>query len=332
MNRLYILLAGTVLPLILSLSASAQEPKVVSVRSVPIDRASGEAPGYDRIGEALYEVIYAYDLRTAPQGDGPIQADRQEHSIVIRRQSPAPGQAPADTAKSVTDHYTTILQFGAGQARFLDYLTYRVDSLAQAGAPGDQITEAVDNTRKTVWFFEPVVFQNWPEGSLTVDDVLAPGTFTYTEQPRLEWTFGEGEKEVCGYPCQQARTRYGGRDWTVWYTPGIPAAFGPWKLGGLPGLILEAEDAEGLHHFSATAVRRAACPIVRTQDATRDKTQRDRFVQRKNASGGSSLSNIPPESIRSIAVFKTNDGDGVISVNGVPIRLSSHVYVPLELE
>ena len=312
MNRLYILLAGTVLPLILSLSASAQEPKVVSVRSVHIDRASSEAPGYDRIGEALYEVIYAYDLRTAPQSDAPVQTNSQE--------------------RSVTDHYTTILQFGAGQARFLDYLTYRVDSLAQAGAPDDQITEAVDNTRKTVWFFEPVVFQNWPEGSLTVDDVLAPGTFTYTEQPQLKWTFGEGEKEVCGYSCQQARTRYGGRDWTVWYTPGIPAAFGPWKLGGLPGLILEAEDAEGLHHFSATAVRRAACPIVRTQDATRDKTQRDRFVQRKNASGGSSLSNIPPESIRSIAVFKTNDGDGVISVNGVPIRLSSHVYVPLELE
>lgn len=312
MNRLSILLAGAVLPLILSLSASAQEPKVVSVRSVPIDRASSEAPGYDRIGEALYEVIYAYDLRTAPQSDAPVQTNSQERSI--------------------TDHYTTILQFGAGQARFLDYLTYRVDSLAQAGAPDDQITEAVDNTRKTVWFFEPVVFQNWPEGSLTVDDVLAPGTFTYTEQPRLEWTFGEGEKEVCGYPCQQARTRYGGRDWTVWYTPGIPAAFGPWKLGGLPGLILEAKDAEGLHHFSATAVRRAACPIVRTQDATRDKTQRDRFVQRKNASGGSSLSNIPTESIRSIEVFKTNDGDGVISVNGVPIRMSSHVYVPLELE
>ena len=76
----------------------------------------------------------------------------------------------------------------------------------------------------------------------------------------------------------------------------------------------------------------AACPIVRAQDATRDKTQRDRFVQRKNASGGSTLSNIPPESIRSIAVFKTNDGDGVISVNGVPIRMSSHVYGPLELE
>ncbi|MBO6237601.1 MAG: hypothetical protein J6N50_02295, partial [Bacteroidales bacterium] len=200
MNRLYILLAGTVLPLILSLSASAQEPKVVSVRSVPMDRASSEAPGYDRIAEALYEVIYAYDLRTAPQGDAPVQTNSQERSIVIRRQSPAPGQAPADTAKSVTDHYTTILQFGAGQARFLDYLSYRVDSLAQAGAPDDQITEAVDNTRKTVWFFEPVVFQNWPEGSLTVDDILAPGTFTYTEPMQLEWSFGEGEKEVCGYP------------------------------------------------------------------------------------------------------------------------------------
>ena len=167
---------------------------------------------------------------------------------------------------------------------------------------------------------------------MTVDDVLVPGTFTYSENMAHEWTFGNGQKEICGYPCKEAKTSYGGREWTVWFAPSIPSNAGPWKLGGLPGLIMEAQDAEGIHHFTATALRKAACPIVRVQDAGRDKTQRDRFIQRKNASGGNSLNNIPTESITSIAVFK-NDNGGTIKVNGrVTVRMTNHTWIPLELE
>ena len=273
----------------------AQDPAATSSKAIPPEKA--KVAGYDQIGEALYEVIYEYSIQT-----------------------------------DATDTYTTILQFGTEQARFLDYLAYRVDSLANAGAPEDSIAKANNDIDRSAFYFDPVIFQNWPEGSMTVDDVLVPGTFTYSENMAHGWTFGDGQKEVCGYPCQEAKTSYGGREWTVWFAPSIPSNAGPWKLGGLPGLIMEAQDAEGIHHFTATALRKAACPIVRVQDAGRDKTQRDRFIQRKNASGGNSLNNIPTESITSISVFK-NDNGGTIKVNGrVTVRITNHTWVPLELE
>ena len=273
----------------------AQDPAATSSKAIPPEKA--KVAGYDQIGEALYEVIYEYSIQT-----------------------------------DATDTYTTILQFGTEQARFLDYLAYRVDSLANAGAPEDSIAKANNDVDRSAFYFDPVIFQNWPEGSMTVDDVLVPGTFTYSENMAHGWTFGDGQKEVCGYPCQEAKTSYGGREWTVWFAPSIPSNVGPWKLGGLPGLIMEAQDAEGIHHFTATALRKAACPIVRVQDAGRDKTQRDRFIQRKNASGGNSLNNIPTESITSISVFK-NDNGGTIKVNGrVTVRITNHTWVPLELE
>ena len=278
-----------------SISVDAQDP--VNVSANPVQREKAKVAGYDQIGEALYEVIYEYSIQT-----------------------------------DATDTYTTILQFGTEQARFLDYLAYKVDSLTCAGAPEDSIAKANNDVDRSAFYFDPVIFLNWPEGSMTVDDVLVPGTFTYSENMAHGWTFGDGLKEICGYPCKEAKTSYGGREWTVWFAPSIPSTAGPWKLGGLPGLIMEAQDAEGIHHFTATALRKAACPIVRVQDAGRDKTQRDRFIQRKNASGGNSLNNIPTESITSISVFK-NDNGGTIKINGrVTVRMTNHTWIPLELE
>ncbi len=51
-----------------------------------------------------------------------------------------------------------------------------------------------------------------------------------------------------------ATTKDHGRDWTVWFTPDIPIQEGPWKLCGLPGLILEAAESTGQHSFTATGL------------------------------------------------------------------------------
>jgi len=63
------------------------------------------------------------------------------------------------------------------------------------------------------------------------------------------WQLQEGTDTVAGYDCQKATLNFRGRNYTAWFTTEIPISEGPWKLFGLPGLILKVEDSEKLFSF-----------------------------------------------------------------------------------
>lgn len=77
---------------------------------------------------------------------------------------------------------------------------------------------------------------------IMVDQIASTEYLIEHDFPDLEWEIAEGTREIEGYFVQEARTNFGGRDYTVWFAPELPFTFGPWKLHGLPGLILEARD------------------------------------------------------------------------------------------
>ncbi len=97
------------------------------------------------------------------------------------------------------------------------------------------------------------VLKNLNSGSITVaDEVRFQGSqkFFYQEStPEYGWEMLDGDTIIGGYACQKARMNYRGHKWTAWYAPEIAVSDGPWKLCGLPGLILEAMDAEGDFRF-----------------------------------------------------------------------------------
>lgn len=108
------------------------------------------------------------------------------------------------------------------------------------------------------------VFKDKTDCTITVYDksgFLAHGTYT---EPigTMEWEIGDSIKNILGYDCIMATTYYHGRRWTAWLTPEIPLADGPWKLGGLPGLILEAYEPSDQHHFTATGIEATDQKIV----------------------------------------------------------------------
>lgn len=95
-------------------------------------------------------------------------------------------------------------------------------------------------------------------GEYTYSNKIGPDAFLYEEPlPEFGWTLSDSTKTVCGYLCRQAMAEVYGRTWTVWYAPEVTFPYGPYILGGLPGLILEAEDSEGIFHFTAVGIEEA---------------------------------------------------------------------------
>ncbi|MGN7986011.1 GLPGLI family protein [Pedobacter sp. 22226] len=60
--------------------------------------------------------------------------------------------------------------------------------------------------------------------------------------PQIDWKILKDTMSFSGIPCQKAITRFKGRNWIAWFATEIPFQSGPWKLNGLPGLIVEAYD------------------------------------------------------------------------------------------
>lgn len=88
--------------------------------------------------------------------------------------------------------------------------------------------------------------------------------FVYPDSvPSLEWNFSYEETySIMGYDCRKAAAEFAGRNYTAWFTPEIPLPFGPYKFGGLPGLILKLEDSERQYIWEAVGFERDNTPIV----------------------------------------------------------------------
>lgn len=100
------------------------------------------------------------------------------------------------------------------------------------------------------------VFKSLKDSITSVYDTYGLGEQGYYDEPfaEIKWTVADSTKTILGYECIMAETNYHGRRWSAWFAPEIPLSDGPWKLCGLPGLILEAADSSGQHSFIATGI------------------------------------------------------------------------------
>lgn len=114
---------------------------------------------------------------------------------------------------------------------------------------------STENTLQRIGAYSSFVYKNYPEGKVTESSYFDMDRRQYEEDwEKPEWEITDETKEVIGYECFKAMTEYRGRSWTAWFAPEIPVQDGPWKLCGLPGLILEAHDKNKDYHFTATSL------------------------------------------------------------------------------
>ncbi len=115
------------------------------------------------------------------------------------------------------------------------------------------------------------LFKNFPTGKTTyIDNVFRDGfrVVEPIEQPQWE-LIPDSTARILDYNCQMARCNYKGRQWFAWFTADIPIDNGPWKLDGLPGLVLRAYDNSRHYIFD--------CVGLKQTDGTHDIVFDDRF-------------------------------------------------------
>lgn len=98
------------------------------------------------------------------------------------------------------------------------------------------------------------IFKNYPQKGLQTVDYPSVDFFQYQEPMGQEWDLIEGDTVVLEHPCQKAKCHYHGKEWTAYYATDIPMSEGPWKLCGLPGLILRAYDSDGAFVFNCIEI------------------------------------------------------------------------------
>lgn len=73
--------------------------------------------------------------------------------------------------------------------------------------------------------------------------------------PKFDWVMHNDKKDFGGILCQKATLTYRCADYTAWFAPSIPVMVGSWKMGGLPGLIIELKNETVGHTYSLTQLQ-----------------------------------------------------------------------------
>ncbi|MDE6668246.1 MAG: GLPGLI family protein [Muribaculaceae bacterium] len=203
---------------------------------------------------------------------------------------------PDKQGKAVTTKMSLLAS--AAEAKYFNDLSLWVDSLKSTPDGKAKYMEIIKNTCMTVepdgstsWDLRKgptkktytYVFTTPAEETLTVYGKYGEDLGYYTEPiAEIEWSINEDSTaNVLGYECLMAESDYHGRHWKTWFTPEIPMPFGPWKLRGLPGLILKAE-ADGGFSFEATGLEHTD-RIISPMYLSKDYTKVDRKKALENA-------------------------------------------------
>ena len=160
--------------------------------------------------------------------------------------------------KAVTDKMKVCLQVGQHCTRSYPYRKFREDTEGYDYFTPDELPLL----RVESLCFMPEVWTDYPEGKVTVRDAIPPTIYeTQEERKPIVWTLCEDTLTVAGFPCKTATCQLHGRKWTALYSEDIPTSAGPWKLCGLPGLILKVYDTNRLYTFETVGIERGKHPI-----------------------------------------------------------------------
>ena len=198
-------------------------------------------------------------------------------ALTATAQTPAPAAEPVvligtyrltfqpDSTDPAKRTETMVLTLGKTLSKFESLGTQLSDSMLAANTsarttPDD--LQALTNKMRALprIRFRYAIYKTAAGRQVTHYEPLGMSTFRYDEPAgALTWTIVPGAPAtIAGYSCQQATASFGGRRWQAWFTREVPVPEGPYKFGGLPGLIVKVADTRGYYTFELLQLRKPA--------------------------------------------------------------------------
>lgn len=170
------------------------------------------------------------------------------------------------------------------------------------------------------------IYKNFSKNEVTFIELgtALRSDFLYNENiPIINWNISNVTSTIASYTCQKATAEFRGRKYEAWFTSEIPINNGPWKFGGLPGLILKITDDKQYYNFECTGIEQLSKkgPII-IYDLNYEKTSREAYNKVCNRYHEDI---VPFYKMRGGAVFSINKGREELKSKKEP-------YNPIELK
>lgn len=129
---------------------------------------------------------------------------------------------------------------------------------------------------------QQTIFINYNDKNITELKSLKSAYLVEDTLSVPKWNITDEIKNVNNYQCQKATTFFKGREYEVWYAIEYPTIFGPWKLNGLPGLIIFAQDKKSEVFFEAIEIKKTDENTCQIDNSIKNISKNDFEVLIKN--------------------------------------------------
>lgn len=98
---------------------------------------------------------------------------------------------------------------------------------------------------QSFWMTNTTYLHQFDTQKLHTTAIIAYNPYLIEEKaPRIDWKILKDTLTIAGLKCQKAIGELEGTNWEVFFTDEIAYSAGPYKLHGLPGLIIQATSAD----------------------------------------------------------------------------------------
>lgn len=187
--------------------------------------------------------------------DGSYSVDTLDHASYLVHYKT---EICTDTLKN--ENYSTehVLLVGSRITKFVPYKKYQYDIQRMNG-----VGYAVLNHHHYLFIYD-AVYADYLAGITTFTARVGAQDYLYEEPiPEMSWSFSDGVREIEGHTCHLAECDFRGRHYFAWYCEELQFPYGPYKFGGLPGLILALYDSERQYEFTFSKMESTESPIIR---------------------------------------------------------------------